>query len=85
MRLLGPGEAVARAPTLAIALERSGAEAAERLAARGIMAGGGDFYAHRPLRALGLDPAQGVLRLSFVHYTSAEEVDAAVAAMDAAL
>ena len=29
----------------------------------------GDFYAVRLLRALGVDPAHGVLRLSFVHYT----------------
>jgi selenocysteine lyase/cysteine desulfurase len=49
------------------------------------MAGGGDFYAHRPLRAMGIDPAHGVLRLSFVHYTSVAEVERAVAAMDAAL
>jgi selenocysteine lyase/cysteine desulfurase len=38
------------------------------------MAGGGDFYAVRPLRAMGVDPAKGVLRLSFVHYTSEEDV-----------
>ncbi|WP_371054370.1 aminotransferase class V-fold PLP-dependent enzyme [Rhodosalinus sp. K401] len=85
MRLLGPARAEARAPTVAVALERPGAEAAARLAPHGIMAGGGDFYAHRPLRAMGIDPEHGVLRVSFVHYTTAEEVDRLIAALDAAL
>lgn len=85
LRLLGPRRAEGRAPTVAVALDRPGAEAAERLAGEGIMAGGGDFYAHRPLGAMGIDPAHGVLRLSFVHYTTADEVERAIAAMDAAL
>ena len=38
------------------------------------MAGGGDFYDVRALKAQGIDPDQGVLRLSFVHYTTAGEV-----------
>jgi len=74
-RLLGPDQASLRAPTVALALTRPGAEAAAQLAERGIMAGGGDFYAVRPLRAMGIDPDRGVLRLSFVHYTSKEEID----------
>jgi selenocysteine lyase/cysteine desulfurase len=82
VRLLGPTEATARAPTVALALARPGAAAAADLAARGIMAGGGDFYAHRPLRAMGIDPDHGVLRLSFVHYTSEEEVARLMAALD---
>ncbi len=41
-----------------------------RLARHGIMAGGGHFYAYRLLEAVGIDPDHGVLRLSFVHYTS---------------
>ncbi|WP_294624059.1 aminotransferase class V-fold PLP-dependent enzyme [uncultured Roseovarius sp.] len=75
VRLLGPAEAEGRAPTVALALARPGGMAAEELAARGIMAGGGDFYAVRPLGAMGVDPEKGVLRLSFVHYTSRDEVD----------
>ena len=38
------------------------------------MAEGGDFYAVRPLTAMGVDLELGVLRLSFVHYTSQVEV-----------
>ena len=85
MRLLGPARAEGRAPTVAVALEIPGAEAAARLAPHGIMAGGGDFYAHRPLRAMGIGPEHGVLRMSFVHYTTAAEVERLVAALDAAL
>ena len=82
VRLLGPADATARAPTVALALDRPGAEAAAALAGRGIMAGGGDFYAQRPLASMGLDPAHGVLRLSFVHYTSEDELERLMRALD---
>lgn len=82
LRLLGPDQANLRAPTVALALTRPGIEAAAQLAERGIMAGGGDFYAVRPLRALGLDPDKGVLRLSFVHYTTKEEIHKLLNALD---
>ena len=34
---------------------------------------------------LGIDPEHGVLRMSFVHYTSPEEIDRLIAALDAEL
>ena len=82
LRLIGPAEAACRAPTVAIAHARPGAALATDLARHGINAGGGDFYAVRALEALGLDPAHGVLRLSFVHYTTREEVDRLITALD---
>ena len=82
VRLLGPADATARAPTVALALDKPGHEAAAQLAARGIMAGGGDFYAQRPLASMGIDPGHGVLRLSFVHYTSSEEIARLMVALD---
>jgi selenocysteine lyase/cysteine desulfurase len=82
VRLLGPSEAEVRAPTVALALNRPGLEVAGALAAKGIMAGGGDFYAQRPLNAMGVDPERGVLRLSFVHYTSRAEVDKLLNVLD---
>ncbi|RYH10275.1 aminotransferase class V-fold PLP-dependent enzyme [Tropicimonas sp. IMCC6043] len=85
LRLLGPREAARRAPTIAVDLGRDAEAAARALAEHGIMAGGGDFYAVRPLEALGVDLDRGVLRLSFVHYTTAEEVDRLIAALDATL
>jgi len=44
--------------------------------------GDGDFYANRALRAMGVDPDQGVLRLSFVHYTNQAEIDKLLNALD---
>lgn len=82
VRLIGPAEASARAPTVAVGLNRPGAEVAGDLARHGIMAGGGDFYAVRALEALGIDPGQGVLRLSFVHYTSQGEIDQLLNALE---
>ena len=82
VRLLGPHSAKNRAPTIAVELAEGGEGAAARLAKHGIMTGGGDFYAQRPLIAMGVDPEKGVLRLSFVHYTSAEEVDKLITALD---
>ena len=61
VRLLGPADAKARAPTVAVALEGSAEGKAAELAAHGIMAGGGDFYAVRALEAMGVDPGDGRL------------------------
>jgi len=58
---------------------------AERLAPLGIMAGGGDFYALRTLEGLGIDPQKGVLRLSFVHYTQAQEIEKLIEALERVL
>ena len=85
VRLLGPTQAEMRAPTVAVALDRAAEPVAAALAGHGIMAGGGNFYAVRALAAQGIDPVQGVLRLSFVHYTSPEEVQRLITALDAVL
>lgn len=85
VRLLGPDAAAQRAPTVALALPRPAAPVAEQLSKHGIMAGGGDFYAGRPLSAMGVDLSRGVLRLSFVHYTNADEVTRLIDALDAVL
>jgi len=85
VRLIGPADARRRAPTVALSLPEDAESVAARLAPLGVMAGGGDFYAQRPLQAMGVDPAVGVLRLSFVHYTDKAEVDALIAALDQVL
>ncbi|WP_322866136.1 aminotransferase class V-fold PLP-dependent enzyme [Aquicoccus sp. G2-2] len=84
-RVLGPAQAGERAPTVAVALEQPGEPVAARLARHGIMAGGGDFYAVRALEAQGINPKAGVLRLSFVHYTTEAEVTQLIKALDAEL
>ncbi len=85
IRLLGPDTAELRVPTVAIHVDRPAEPIAAQLAEHGIMAGGGDFYAVRLLEALGVDPAHGALRLSFVHYTSSEETEKLIKALDAVL
>ncbi|WP_323769242.1 aminotransferase class V-fold PLP-dependent enzyme [Antarctobacter sp.] len=85
VRLLGPRDAETRAPTVALSLPGSAAGAAAELAQHGIMAAGSDFYAVRPLQAMGIDTQRGVLRLSFVHYTSEAEVTKLIEALDRVL
>jgi len=83
VRLLGPG--TGRVPTVALEAARPGYELASALAPLGIMAGGGDFYAGRLLKALGVNLDHGALRLSFVHYTSAAEITQLTEALDKVL
>ena len=83
LRLIGPADPALRAPTVALALDEPAGPVAARLARHGIMAGGGHFYAWRLLEACGIDPHHGVLRLSFLHYTSPEEVARLIDALEA--
>lgn len=81
LRLIGPRDAALRAPTVAVALGRDAEPVSAALAREGINCWAGDFYARRPLEAMGVDLGQGVLRLSAVHYTSAEDVARLIAAL----
>jgi len=85
VRVIGPTDAQRRAPTVALAVQDNAEGLAAKLAPFGIMAGGGDFYAGRPLTATGVDLDKGVLRLSFVHYTTPDEVTALITALDRVL
>ena len=60
-------------------------EIAISLAEHGVMAGEGNFYAVRTIGAMGCDPDAGVLRLSFVHYTTDAEVQQLMKGLDACL
>lgn len=85
VRLLGPTDAAHRAPTVAVWTDRPGRALGEALAPHGIMADGGDFYAVRPLQAMGIDPDHGVLRMSFTHYTSEDDIARLITALDTVL
>jgi selenocysteine lyase/cysteine desulfurase len=85
LRLIGPRRAEDRAPTVAVALDRAAEPVSEALGREGIACWAGDFYAVRPLTAMGVDLGKGVLRLSSVHYTSAEDVSRLIAALDRVL
>jgi selenocysteine lyase/cysteine desulfurase len=85
LRLLGPRTAEARAPTVAVELDRPAEPVSEALGRDGIACWAGDFYAVRPLQAMGIDLKKGVLRMSAAHYTSAEDVQRLIAALDRVL
>jgi selenocysteine lyase/cysteine desulfurase len=85
LRLLGPRGAADRAPTVAVALDRPAEPVSEALGREGIACWAGDFYAVRPLEAMGIDRARGVLRMSAVHYTSAEDVERLIRALERVL
>lgn len=85
VHIVGPADAATRAPTIALRHTEPGALVAQRLARHGIMAAGGNFYAWRLMEALGIDPHHGILRLSFVHYTTPEEIQQLIKALDAEL
>lgn len=85
LRLIGPRDPARRAPTVAVAFDRAAEPISQALAGEGIACWAGDFYAVRPLQALGVNLDKGVLRLSLVHYTSADEVSRLIAALDRVL
>jgi len=82
VRLIGSVDAAARASTIAFKVAgTASATIAARLAALDIGVGAGNFYAYRLLQALGIDTTDGVVRASFVHYTSPEDVARLIAAL----
>ena len=85
VRLIGPTDPERRMPTIAVHHDSPGEDLARKLAEHRIMAGGGSFYANRTVEALGIDPGHGVLRLSFLHYTSPAEIDRLIEALDRVL
>ncbi|PZQ99822.1 MAG: nitrogen fixation protein NifS [Cereibacter sphaeroides] len=85
LRLLGPRRAEDRAPTVAVALQGAAEPVSEALGKLGLNCWGGDFYAVRPLQAMGVDLDKGVLRMSLVHYTSADDVSRLIGALDKVL
>ena len=83
LRLIGKTSVEGRAPTVSISVDgRDPGEIAAALAERKIGIGNGNCYAYRLMQAIGIAPEEGVVRLSFVHYTTAEEVGRLMRALD---
>ena len=83
VRLIGKNRSAVRAPTVSFVVDgRSSLQLGEELAKKKLGVGVGHFYAYRLVEALGLDPDDGVVRASMVHYTSPDEVDRLIAALD---
>ena len=83
IRLLGPAVAQQRAATVSFVTGTIEPDAVVRaLAARGFMAGNGNFYAVRLFEGMNVDPARGAVRLSLLHYNSPHEVTGVVQALE---
>lgn len=71
-----PCRVTVRVPTVSFTMRgRSPRAIAERLAARGIFAWDGNFYALALTERLGLEPSGGLLRVGLAHYNTTDEVD----------
>ena len=82
VRLLGSYEVEDRVPTVAIVIKKSNIALAKELNELDVSVGVGDFYAVRLLEALDVDANEGVVRLSFVHYTSGSDVEKLISGLD---
>lgn len=83
IRLSGRTGSEGRTPTFAIDVDgRHPAEVAGVLGDAGIFVWSGDYYAVEVMARLGRS-ARGLVRIGFVHYTTAAEVDRVLRALDA--
>jgi selenocysteine lyase/cysteine desulfurase len=86
VRIVGPDRVVGRAPTVSIIpRNKSIEEVYATLTRHKLMLGMGNFYAVRPLKDMEIPLDPGVIRLSFLHYTSMEEIDQLIAGLKEAL
>ena len=75
-----------RAPTIAFQpLKQSAKSVAHKLQDAKSGTEHGNFYAHRLVSDLGIDPDDGVVRLSLVHYNNQHEVEQILQALDTVL
>ncbi len=82
-RLIGRNTSENRAPTVAFTVAgQTPAELGAKLGEQKLGVGVGHYYAYRLIEALGIDPDEGVLRTSFVHYTSENEITRLTEALD---
>lgn len=87
-RIIGPEKAAPhkRAATIAFRPRKGKPQdVVDKLVARKVACGSGHFYAYRVMQALGIDPEEGAVRLSLVHYNTPEEVTRILEALDEAL
>ncbi len=86
VRIIGPDNTKDRAPTVSIIpLNKSIEEVYAVLTRHKLMLGIGNFYAVRPLMDMDIPRQPGVLRISFLHYTSMDEIDQLIGGLKSAL
>lgn len=75
-----------RAPTVAFRpLCQSSAQLAANMQAEGIGTESGNFYSPRALEHMGIDPVDGIVRISLLHYNTTEDVEKILVALDRTL
>ncbi len=80
--IVDPNRLAERVPTFAFTLAgHSPRQVATELGRRGIAVWDGDYYAYELIRALGLAESGGMVRVGFVHYNTAAEIDRLVEAL----
>ena len=80
--IVDPNRLAERVPTFAFTLAgHSPREVATELGRRGIAVWDGDYYAYELIRALRLAESGGMVRVGFVHYNTAAEIDRLVEAL----
>jgi len=87
VRIIGPAHSRgSRVGTVSfVHRSKSSREITDVVDRSGIAIRSGHMYAYRLCEALGLDPADGVVRVSLVHYNTVEEIDRLIAVLDRAL
>lgn len=86
IRILGTDRVEGRAPTVSILPLKKPIKAVyQELTAHKLMLGIGNYYAVRPLMEMNIPPDPGVLRISFLHYTSMDEMEQLITGLQAAL
>ena len=87
VRIVGPRHAgEGRVGTVSLVhATKSSRDIAEVVDRSGIAIRHGHMYAYRLCEALGLDPADGVVRVSLVHYNTVEEIDQLIEVLEVAM
>lgn len=87
IEVIGPTNArPSRVPTISFVVPgRSSRELATRANREGLAIRYGHFYSKRLIESIGLDPDEGVVRVSMVHYTSPAEIERLIAWLERAL
>ena len=86
IQMVGTADPELRAPTVSfVPLKAKHADILATLNEHKVVAKSGDFYGVRPLMGMNIPTNPGVVRVSFVHYTTEGEIDQLISGLEEAL
>ena len=86
IQMVGTADPELRAPTVSfVPLKAKHADILDTLKEHKVIAKSGDFYGVRPLNGMNIPLDPGVVRVSFVHYTTDSEIDQLIGGLSEAL